>query len=39
MEKVIANSEYTKNLAINKGVNQEKIVVINPGVNPNKEFK
>ena len=33
VEKVIANSEYTKNLAINKGVNQEKIVVINPGVN------
>ena len=33
-EKVIANSEYTKNLAINNGVNKNKIVVINPGVNP-----
>ena len=34
VEKVIANSEYTKNLAINNGVNKEKIVVIHPGVNP-----
>ena len=33
VEKVIANSEYTKNLAINNGVNKDKIVVINPGVN------
>ena len=33
VEKVIANSEYTKNLAINNGVNKEKIVVIHPGVN------
>ena len=38
VEKVIANSEYTKNLAINIGVNQTKIVVINPGVNPAKEL-
>jgi len=34
VEKVIANSEYTKNLAINNGVNKEKIIVIHPGVNP-----
>ena len=34
VEKVVANSEYTKNLAINIGVNKDKIVVINPGVNP-----
>ena len=34
VEKIIANSEYTKNLAINIGLNPEKIVVINPGVNP-----
>ena len=34
VEKVIANSEYTKNLAINCGVNEDKIVVINPGVDP-----
>ena len=32
VEKVIANSEYTKNLAINNGVNRDKVVVINPGV-------
>jgi len=34
VEKVIANSEYTKNLAIEIGVNQDKIVVINPGIDP-----
>ena len=38
VEKVIANSEYTKNLAIKIGVDQAKIVVINPGVNPAKEL-
>ena len=38
IEKVIANSEYTKNLAINIGVNQDKIIVINPGVNIAKEL-
>ena len=37
-EKVIANSEYTKNLAIDKGVEKNKIVVINPGVNPAEEL-
>ena len=34
VEKVIANSEYTKDLAISNGISQDKIVVINPGVNP-----
>ena len=34
VEKIIANSEYTKNLAINNGVNKDKIIVINPGVDP-----
>jgi phosphatidylinositol alpha-1,6-mannosyltransferase len=34
VEKVVANSEYTKNLAINNGVNNDKIIVINPGVDP-----
>ena len=38
VEKIIANSEYTKNLAINNGVNQEKVKVINPGVDPVKEL-
>jgi len=32
VEKVIANSEFTKNLAIDCGVNQDKIIVINPGI-------
>ena len=35
---VISNSNYTKNLAIKLGVNDEKIVVINPGVEPIKEI-
>jgi len=34
VEKVIANSEFTKNLAIECGVNQDKIIVINPGIDP-----
>jgi len=37
-DKVIANSKFTKNLAIDIGVNENKIVVINPGVNPVKEL-
>ena len=31
---VVANSNFTKNLAIDLGVNSEKIVVINPGIEP-----
>jgi phosphatidylinositol alpha-1,6-mannosyltransferase len=38
VEKVIANSEYTKNLAINNGVNSDKVIVINPGVDPAKDL-
>ena len=38
VEKVIANSEYTKNLAINNGVNKDKVIVINPGVDPAQEL-
>ena len=38
VEKVIANSKYTKNLAIANGVSQDKITVINPGVNPIQEL-
>jgi phosphatidylinositol alpha-1,6-mannosyltransferase len=38
VEKVIANSEYTKNLAINNGVIQDKVVVINPGIDPVQEL-
>ena len=32
VETIVANSEYTKNLAIKLGVLQSKIVVINPGI-------
>ena len=35
---MIANSEYTKKLAIDNGVNQDKVLVINPGVNPADEL-
>jgi len=38
VDHVVSNSEYTKNLAINCGVTQSKITVINPGVNPTKEL-
>ena len=38
VEKVIANSDFTKNLAINYGVNENKIIVINPGVDPAEEL-
>ena len=32
VETIVANSKYTKNLAISLGVQQKKIIVINPGV-------
>ena len=38
VEKIIANSEYTKNLAINNGVEQDRIIVINPGADPVQEL-
>ena len=38
VEKVIANSEFTKNLAIDCGVNQNKIIIINPGIDPADEL-
>ncbi len=38
VDKVIANSEYTKNLAIDYGVDQDKLIVINPGVNQVQEL-
>ena len=38
VEKVIANSQFTKNLAIGLGVNENKIIVINPGVDPAEEL-
>jgi phosphatidylinositol alpha-1,6-mannosyltransferase len=36
--KVIANSQFTKNLAIELGVNENKIIVINPGIDPAQEL-
>ena len=38
VEKIIANSNYTKNLAIEIGVNEDKIVVMNPGIDPAKNL-
>jgi len=38
VETIIANSEYTKNLAIKLGINKDKIVVINPGVDKVEEL-
>ena len=34
VDHVVANSNYTKNLAINLGVEEQRILVINPGVDP-----
>ena len=34
VDHVVANSNYTKNLAIDLGVDERKIVIINPGVDP-----
>ena len=38
VKKIIANSEFTKNLAIKIGLDQNKIVVINPGIKPAEEL-
>ena len=38
VETIVANSEYTKNLAISLGVHQKKIIVINPGVDQVQEL-
>ena len=38
-EKVIANSVYTKNLAKYIGVDEGKIIVINPGIDPAKKLE
>ena len=34
IDRIVANSEYTKNLAAEIGIDQNKIIVINPGVFP-----
>ena len=38
IDQVVANSEYTKNLAVDIGIDENKITVINPGVFPPKEI-
>ena len=38
VDRIVANSEFTKNLAIENGVNSDKIIVINPGVYPIKSI-
>ena len=38
IDQVISNSSYTKNLAISCGVDTDKIIVINPGVDPIKDL-
>jgi phosphatidylinositol alpha-1,6-mannosyltransferase len=38
VDKIIANSNYTKNLAIEIGVKENKIVVMNPGIDPAKSL-
>ena len=38
IDQVVANSEYTKNLAVEIGIDQNKIIVINPGVFPAKNI-
>ena len=38
VEKVIANSHFTKNLAIELGINAKKVIVINPGIDPAEEL-
>ena len=38
VEKVIANSKYTKNLAVEIGVDKDRVNIINPGVCPDEEL-
>ena len=38
IEKVIANSKFTKNLAIKHGISENKIIIIHPGINPAQEL-
>jgi len=38
VEKIIANSQYTKNLAIELGIDKDKVIVINPGIDPIKDL-
>ena len=39
VDQVVANSQYTKNLAVEIGIDENKIIVINPGVFPPKDIE
>tara|TARA_Y100001970_G_scaffold7852_1_gene8975 strand:- start:1335 stop:2417 length:1083 start_codon:yes stop_codon:yes gene_type:complete len=38
VDKIVANSQFTKNLAIEIGLDESKIIIINPGIFPINEF-
>ncbi len=38
VETIVANSQYTRNLAINLGVKDDKIIIINPGIDKVQEL-
>jgi len=38
VDRIVANSQFTKNLAIENGVNSDKVIVINPGIYPVKSI-
>jgi phosphatidyl-myo-inositol dimannoside synthase len=38
IETIVANSQYTKDLAIKMGVNEDRIIIINPGVDKSQEL-
>tara|TARA_B110000008_G_scaffold71933_1_gene72981 strand:- start:63 stop:1145 length:1083 start_codon:yes stop_codon:yes gene_type:complete len=38
VERIIANSNYTKKLAVEVGINENKIIVMNPGIDPAKNL-
>ena len=38
VETIVSNSQYTKDLAIKLGVNEDRIIIINPGVDKVQEL-
>ena len=38
VETIVANSQYTKDLAIKLGINEDRIIIINPGVDKVQEL-
>jgi phosphatidyl-myo-inositol dimannoside synthase len=39
VETIIANSQYTKDLAVKLGINEDKVIIINPGVDKAQELE